>query len=97
MFQAILLVIGFIICNIVGRAILRMMGVIMIDSLAGIIFKPAIYGFIAIMIVLGIIVLLFKGIFYILWYLLLLCIKLIPVAIIICLIIFIIKSLKNRK
>ena len=53
MFQAILLVIGFIICNIVGRAILRMMGVIMIDSLAGIIFKPAIYGFIAIIIVLG--------------------------------------------
>jgi hypothetical protein len=97
MFQAILLVIGFIICNIVGRAILRMMGVIMIDSLAGIIFKPAIYGFIAIIIVLGIIVLIFKGIFYILWYLLILCIKLIPVAIIICLIIFIIKSLKNRK
>lgn len=97
MFQAILLVIGFIICNIVGRAILRMMGVIMIDSLAGIIFKPAIYGFIAIMIVLGIIVLLFKGLFYILWYLLVLCIKLIPIAIIICLIIFIIKSLKNRK
>lgn len=97
MFQAILLVIGFIICNIVGRAILRMMGVIMIDSLAGIIFKPAIYGFIAIIIVLGIIVLLFKGLFYILWYLLVLCIKLIPVAIIICLIIFIIKSLKNRK
>lgn len=97
MFQAILLVIGFIICNIVGRAILRMMGVIMIDSLAGIIFKPAIYGFIAIIIVLGIIVLLFKGLFYILWYLLVLCIKLIPIAIIICLIIFIIKSLKNRK
>lgn len=97
MFQAILLVIGFIICNIVGRAILRMMGVIMIDSLAGIIFKPAIYGFIAIITVLGIIVLLFKGLFYILWYLLVLCIKLIPVAIIICLIIFIIKSLKNRK
>lgn len=97
MFQAILLVIGFIICNIVGRAILRMMGVIMIDSLAGIIFKPAIYGFIAIIIVLGIIVLIFKGIFYILWYLLVLCIKLIPIAIIICLIIFIIKSLKNRK
>ena len=97
MFQAILLVIGFIICNIVGRAILRMMGVIMIDSLAGIIFKPAIYGFIAIIMVLGIIVLLFKGLFYILWYLLVLCIKLIPVAIIICLIIFIIKSLKNRK
>lgn len=95
MFQAILLVIGFIICNIVGRAILRMMGVIMIDSLAGIIFKPAIYGFIAIMIVLGIIVLLFKGLFYILWYLLVLCIKLIPIAIIICLIIFIIKSLKK--
>jgi hypothetical protein len=97
MFQAILLVIGFIICNLVGRAILRMMGVIMIDSLAGIIFKPAIYGFIAIIMVLGIIVLLFKGLFYILWYLLILCIKLIPVAIIICLIIFIIKSLKNRK
>lgn len=97
MFQAILLVIGFIICNIVGRAILRMMGVIMIDSLAGIIFKPAIYGFIAIIMVLGIIVLIFKGIFYILWYLLVLCIKLIPIAIIICLIIFIIKSLKNRK
>lgn len=97
MFQAILLVIGFIICNIVGRAILRMMGVIMIDSLAGIIFKPAIYGFIAIIIVLGIIVLLFKGLFYILWYLLVLCIKLIPIAIIICLIIFIIKSFKNRK
>lgn len=97
MFQAILLVIGFIICNLVGRAILRMMGVIMIDSLAGIIFKPAIYGFIAIIIVLGIIVLLFKGLFYILWYLLVLCIKLIPIAIIICLIIFIIKSLKNRK
>lgn len=95
MFQAILLVIGFIICNIVGRAILRMMGVIMIDSLAGIIFKPAIYGFIAIIIVLGIIVLLFKGLFYILWYLLVLCIKLIPIAIIICLIIFIIKSLKK--
>ncbi len=97
MFQAILLVIGFIICNIVGRVILRMMGVIMIDSLAGIIFKPAIYGFIAIIIVLGIIVLLFKGLFYILWYLLILCIKLIPIAIIICLIIFIIKSFKNRK
>lgn len=41
--QAILILIVLVISNMVGRVALRSMGVIMIDSLAGLIIKPTIW------------------------------------------------------
>ena len=90
----ILLVLGL--SYLVGRWALGAMGIIMIDSLAGLIFKPMIWGFFILMFGIGIIGLLFKGLFMILGGLISLLVSLFPIIAIVVLICFIVKVMKNR-
>lgn len=90
----ILLVLGL--SYLVGRWALGAMGIIMIDSLAGLIFKPMIWGFFILMFGIGIVGLLFKGLFMILGGLISLLVSLFPIIAIVALICFIVKVMKNR-
>jgi hypothetical protein len=90
----ILLVLGL--SYLVGRWALGAMGIIMIDSLAGLIFKPMIWGFFILMFGIGIVGLLFKGLFMILGGLISLLVSLFPIIAIVVLICFIVKVMKNR-
>lgn len=60
MLQGFLIIIGMVICYMVGRGVMGAMGIIMFDTLAGLIIKPIIIGFFAIIICLGVLGLLFK-------------------------------------
>lgn len=90
----ILLVLGL--SYLVGRWALGAMGIIMIDSLAGLIIKPMIWGFFILMFGIGIVGLLFKGLFMILGGLISLLVSLFPIIAIVVLICFIVKVMKNR-
>lgn len=58
--QGFLVIIGLILCYMAGRAVMRAMGLVMFGTLSAIIIQPIIFGFFAIVIVLGVIGLLFK-------------------------------------
>lgn len=91
-FMGLLVIVGLVICYLIGRAVLGAMGVIMFDTAVGLIIKPMLVGFFTVVIGLGVIGLLFKGLFMILGWL----ISLLPLIIIIALIYFVIRVLKNR-
>ena len=83
--QGFLVIIGLILCYMAGRGVMRAMGLVMFGTLSAIIIQPIIFGFFAIVIVLGVIGLLFK--------LLLWCA---PFILIIGLIIALIRSMRRR-
>ena len=93
--MGLLVIIGFIVCYAVGRAVMGAMGIIMIDTIVGIVIKPIIVGFFTIIMFLAVIALLFKG----LWFILVLLFKVLlycsPVVIIVGLIVMLVK--KSRK
>ena len=95
-FMGLLVIVGLVVCYLIGRAVLGAMGVIMFDTAVGLIIKPMLVGFFTVVIGLGVIGLLFKGLFMILGWLITLIISLLPLIIIIALIYFIIRILKNR-
>lgn len=91
-FMGLLVIFGLVVCYLIGRAVLGAMGVIMFDTVVGLIIKPMLVGIFTVIIGLGIIGLLFKGLFMILGWL----ISLLPLIIIITLIYFVIRVLKNK-
>lgn len=95
-FMGLLVIVGLVVCYLIGRAVLGAMGVIMFDTAVGLIIKPMLVGFFTVVIGLGVIGLLFKGLFMILGWLISLIISLLPLIIIIALIYFVIRVLKNR-
>jgi hypothetical protein len=95
-FMGLLVIVGLVVCYLICRAVLGAMGIIMFDTAVGLIIKPMLVGFFTVLIGLGVIGLLFKGLFMILGWLLSLIIALLPLIIIIALIYFIVKVLKNR-
>ena len=60
MLQGFLIIIGMVICYMIGRGVIGAMGIIMFDTLAGLIIKPIIIGFFTIVICLGVLGLLFN-------------------------------------
>ena len=95
-FLGLLVIIGMVICWVIGRAVLSAMGIILFDTAVGLVMKPLILGFFTVIIGIGIIGLLFKGIFMIIGWLFSLLISLLPIIIIIALVYFIVRVLKNR-
>jgi hypothetical protein len=95
-FLGILVIIGLIICWVIGRAAMGAMGIIMFDTPVGLVMKPMIFGLFIVFIGFGIIGLIFKGIFWILGALFSLIVALFPIAVIIGLIVAIFKIVKNK-
>lgn len=62
--QGFLFIIGMIICYMVGRAIISAMGLIMFDTIAGLIIKPMVIGFFALAIGLGTLLLFLKALLW---------------------------------
>lgn len=91
-FLGLLVILGMVVCWVIGRALLSAMGIVLFDTAVGLVMKPLLLGFFAVIIGIGIIGLIFKGIFMVLGWL----ISLLPLIIIIALICFIVKVLKNR-
>ena len=90
-------IIGFIVCYLVGRAAMSAMGIIMFDTAVGLVIKPIIFGFFIILIGLGVIGLIFKAIFWVIGGLFSLIVALFPVFVIIALIVAIVKIVRNKK
>lgn len=89
-------ILGFIVCYLVGRAAMSAMGIIMFDTTVGIVIKPIIFGFFIIFIGICLVCLFFKFIFWILGALLAIVIALLPFAVIIGLIVTIIRLIRNK-
>jgi hypothetical protein len=89
-------ILGFIVCYLVGRAAMSAMGIIMFDTAVGIVIKPIIFGFFIIFIGICLVCLFFKFIFWILGALLAIVIALLPFAVIIGLIFTIIRIIRNK-
>lgn len=62
--QAILIILFLILSNMVGRWVLKSMGVILLSSLAGLIIVPTIWGFFILAIGLAVLALLIKVLIY---------------------------------
>lgn len=97
MFKAILIILFLGLSYLVGRVALSAMGVIMIDSLAGLIFKPMIWGFFILTFGLGIILWLFKMLFVLLGYIIGFLFSCIPLVLIVLLVIALVKSIRNKR
>lgn len=82
--QGFLIIIGMIICYMVGRGVISAMGLIMFDTLAGLIIKPMVIGFFTLMLVIGVLALFLKAL---LW--------LAPFILIIGLIVVIVKAVRK--
>lgn len=82
--QGFLVIIGMIICYMVGRGVISAMGLIMFDTLAGLIIKPMVIGFFTLMIGIGVLALFLKAL---LW--------LTPFILIIGLIVVIVKAVRK--
>lgn len=95
-FLGLLVILGMVVCWVIGRALLSAMGIVLFDTAVGLVMKPLLLGFFAVIIGIGIIGLIFKGIFMVLGWSISLIIALLPLIIIIALICFIVKVLKNR-
>jgi hypothetical protein len=89
-------ILGFIVCYLVGRAAMSAMGIIMFDTAVGIVIKPIIFGFFIIFIGICLVCLFFRFIFWILGALLAIVIALLPFAVIIGLIFTIIRIIRNK-
>lgn len=89
-------ILGFIVCYLVGRAAMSAMGIIMFDTAVGLVIKPIIFGFFIIFIGICLVCLFFKFIFWILGALLALVLALLPFIVIIGLIVTIIKIVRNK-
>ena len=92
-----LTIIGFIVCYIVGRATMSALGIIMFDTVVGLVIKPIIFGFFVIFIGICIICVLFRLLFFIIGGMFSLLLMLLPFAVIGGLITLIIKLVRNKK
>lgn len=95
-FLGFLVIIGLVVCYLVGRAAMSAMGIIMFDTPVGLVMKPLIFGLFIILIGFGVIGLIFKAIFWVIGGLFSLIVALFPVFVIIALIVAIVKILKNK-
>lgn len=88
-------IIGLIVCYVVGRAVMGAMGLIMIDTFVGIVMKPILIGFFTILMFLGVIGLLFKGLLYLLVLLFKVVLYCAPFVIIVALIVALVKAYRK--
>ena len=91
-----LVIIGFIVCYLVGRAAMNAMGIIMFDTAVGLVIKPIIFGFFIVFIGICLVCLFFRFILWILGAILAVIVAMLPFAVIIGLIVAIVKIIKNR-
>lgn len=89
-------ILGFIVCYLVGRAAMSAMGIIMFDTAVGLVIKPIIFGFFIIFIGICLVCLFFKFIFWILGAILAIVVALLPFAVIIGLIVAIFRIIRNK-
>ena len=89
-------ILGFIICYLVGRAAMSVMGIVMFDTAVGLVIKPIIFGFFIIFIGICLVCLFFRFIFWILGALLAIVLALLPFIVIIGLIVTIFKIVRNK-
>lgn len=92
----ILILIGMVICYAIGAAVLGALGMGLIGSFWRVLFTPVIVGFVAIAIPIAMIVLLFKGVFILLGWLLCLLLAALPFILVIYIIIKLVKKSRKR-